>query len=96
MLLVNHSQARTIDLIAKLRLNPTPILVERRPWHEASTPPAPRPAPQVVKVIWTEARADNWGGFKPKFEVEFDDATGFMLTINIHYNRRQVGRRVGL
>uniref|UniRef100_A0A7S2RBC2 Uncharacterized protein n=1 Tax=Rhizochromulina marina TaxID=1034831 RepID=A0A7S2RBC2_9STRA len=43
----------------------------------------------VIKVTWREAQPGDWGGFAPKIELEFDDATAYLLTTTISYNRRQ-------
>ncbi len=43
----------------------------------------------VVRVIWTEPLKENWGGFAPVVEIEFDHHTAFMLNVRIAYNRKQ-------
>ena len=43
----------------------------------------------IIRVMWTEALPGNWGGFAPVITVELDEATSFMLNVEIKYNRKQ-------
>ena len=43
----------------------------------------------IIRVVWTEEKAGDWGGFGPTVTIELDEATQFMLTVGIRYNRTQ-------
>lgn len=42
----------------------------------------------IVKITYTEASKQDWGGSRPTIVVEFDERNGFLLSVTITYNRR--------
>jgi len=46
----------------------------------------------IIKVVYTERSANDWGGFTPSIMIEFDDTTAFMLYVEMRYNYRRAKR----
>ncbi|CAM9308429.1 unnamed protein product [Ectocarpus fasciculatus] len=46
----------------------------------------------LVRITYEERHAGDWGGFKPKVVVEYDERNNFLMAIEITYNRREANK----
>lgn len=42
-----------------------------------------------MRVTYEEIHGQDWGGFKPKVVVEYDEENSYLISIDITYNRRK-------
>jgi hypothetical protein len=47
-----------------------------------------------VRITYEERDKRDWGGYKPKIVVEYDERSSFLITIDILYNRRLANRNM--
>lgn len=45
-----------------------------------------------VRITYEERYPGDWGGFKPKVVVEYDERNNFLMAIEITYNRREANK----
>lgn len=45
-----------------------------------------------VRITYEERHPGDWGGFKPKVVVEYDERNNFLMAIEITYNRREANK----
>jgi hypothetical protein len=48
----------------------------------------------LVRITYEERDKRDWGGYKPKIVVEYDERSSFLITIDILYNRRLANRNM--
>ncbi|KAG5192767.1 hypothetical protein JKP88DRAFT_269267 [Tribonema minus] len=48
----------------------------------------------LVRITFEERDKRDWGGYKPRLVVEFDERTSYLLTMDIVYNRRLANRNM--
>ena len=48
----------------------------------------------IVRVEWTEQDAREWGGSAPIISFEYDERNGFLLHINLVYERRKADSKL--
>ncbi|CAM9176318.1 unnamed protein product [Ectocarpus sp. 6 AP-2014] len=46
----------------------------------------------LVRITYEERHAGDWGGFKPKVVVEYDERNNFLMAIEVTYNRREANK----
>ncbi|CAM9159563.1 unnamed protein product [Pylaiella littoralis] len=46
----------------------------------------------LVRITYEERHPGDWGGFKPKVVVEYDERNSFLMAIEITYNRREANK----
>jgi len=45
-----------------------------------------------VRITYEERHPGDWGGFRPKVVVEYDERNSFLMAIEITYNRREANK----
>lgn len=45
-----------------------------------------------MRITYEERHPGDWGGFKPKVVVEYDERNNFLMAIEITYNRREANK----
>lgn len=45
-----------------------------------------------VRITYEERHPGDWGGFKPKVVVEYDERNHFLMAIEITYNKREANK----
>lgn len=50
--------------------------------------------PFQVRVTYEEQHKRDWGGFRPKVVVEYDERNNFLMAIDITYNRREADKNL--
>lgn len=48
-----------------------------------------------VRITFEERHPGDWGGFKPKVVVEYDERNNYLMAIDITYNRREADKNLG-
>eukprot|EP00903_Cladosiphon_okamuranus_P012290 g11524.t2 len=46
----------------------------------------------LVRITYEERHPGDWGGFKPKVVVEYDERNHFLMAIEITYNKREANK----
>lgn len=55
----------------------------------------PPSKPEQVRITFEERHSGDWGGFKPKVVVEYDERNNYLMAIDIVYNRREADKNLG-
>ena len=45
-----------------------------------------------MRITYEERHPGDWGGFKPKVVVEYDERNHFLMAIEITYNKREANK----
>lgn len=48
-----------------------------------------------VRISYEERHRGDWGGYKPKVVVEFDERNSYLMTVDVTYNRREADKNLG-
>lgn len=48
-----------------------------------------------VRITYEERHSGDWGGFKPKVVVEYDDRNSYLMAVDVIYNRREADKNLG-
>lgn len=48
-----------------------------------------------MRITYEERHPGDWGGFKPKVVVEYDERNNYLMAIDITYNRREADKNLG-
>lgn len=47
-----------------------------------------------VRITYEERHPGEWGGYKPKVVVEYDERNSYLMAIEVTYNRREADKNV--
>ncbi|CAN0069581.1 unnamed protein product [Laminaria digitata] len=48
----------------------------------------------LVRISYEERHPGEWGGYKPKVVVEYDERNNYLMAIEVTYNRREADKNV--
>lgn len=48
-----------------------------------------------VRISYEERHSGDWGGYRPKVVVEYDERNSYLMAIDVTYNRREADKNLG-
>jgi hypothetical protein len=70
----------------------TQVLRQQSHTHAHCPPHSHRRSNDLVRITFEERDKRDWGGYRPRLVVEFDERTSYLLNMDIVYNRRMANK----